>query len=507
MTTFHACNPATGEQLEPAFHESSTSDVQRAFEQAASAFTDFGQRAGRDRANLLRQIAGEIETVAIELTERMHAETALPVARCHGERARTIGQLHHIADTIDAGTWIDARIDRADPMRHPAPKPDLRRMLIPLGPVAVFGASNFPLAFGAAGNDVAAALGAGCTVVYKAHPAQPGTSVIVADAIARALHTCHLPPGVFNLLHGWSNHVGLNMVQHPLACAVGFTGSLRGGRALFDAAAARAEPIPVYAEMGSVNPVFVFPSALRDHSVLAQTLGQSVTLGVGQFCTNPGVIVAPRTSQFDNFRDQLAQAIAQAGPGITLYPRLGAAYDQGIARACAAGAVRLATHQGPPGRVQPELLTTDVATFINTRELREEIFGPVSILIAAADAADFEQVAETMEGQLSATIFADETELIEHQLLIRKIARKVGRIICNGVPTGVEVSHAMQHGGPYPAATDARSTSVGSASITRFARPVCYQNFPAAALPPELRDGNPLGIWRLVDGNLSRDAL
>jgi NADP-dependent aldehyde dehydrogenase len=308
--------------------------------------------------------------------------------------------------------------------------------------------------------------------------------------------------GVFALLHGWSHETGLAMVRHPLCRAVGFTGSLRAGRALFDAAAARPEPIPVYAEMGSVNPVFVFPSALANPETAA-LLAQSVTLGVGQFCTNPGIIAAPRD---DRFRDELAQRITAAGPGVPLYQQLGAAFDQAVTRAAELGAQCVGPTDSASKHMQPQLLVADLATFVGRPELRAEMFGPASILVTA-DVAEFRQVADVMDGQLTATVFASTQEIVQHAALMRALERKVGRLIFNGVPTGVEVSHAMQHGGPYPASTDARSTSVGSAAITRFARPVCYQNFPEEVLPPELQAHNPLRIWRLVDGQPTRDPL
>lgn len=510
MQIFHAVNPATGESLEPSFRESTIADVDSAFIAAEHAFARYRLISGRERAGFLRRIAREIESVSAELTARAHAETALPLVRLEGERARTVNQLGLIADAVEEGSWVQARIDRADPTRTPLPRPDVRRLLVPLGPVAVFGASNFPLAFGAAGNDTVAALGAGCTVVYKAHPAQPGTSRIIAGAIERAISACNMPAGVFSMLHGWSTEVGLAMVQHPSACAVGFTGSLRGGRALFDAAAARPEPIPVFAEMGSINPVFVFPSVVRERrSEVARMLAQSVTQGVGQFCTNPGVIVAvrdeKRSEQFDAFRDELAQLLADAASGVPLYARLGESYVEGIDRAKTAGA--RVTHEAGARdgvNVRAALLLTDGQQFVEQRELREEIFGPVSLLVQVSDVEEFTRVAHAIEGQLTATLFASPDELADHRALIQQLERKVGRLVLNSVPTGVEVSAAMHHGGPYPASTDSRTTSIGTASIDRFARPVCYQGFPALALPEALRDTNPLGIWRLVDGALTR---
>lgn len=506
MTTFNAIDPSTGIALEPAFTESTAADVDAAFQAAERAFAEYSRRTPDERATFLRAIATEIESVAAELTARAQSETALPTARLEGERGRTTGQLRLIADTIAEGSWVEARIDRGNPRRTPLPKPDVRRMLVALGPVAVFGASNFPLAFGAAGGDTASALAAGCTVVYKAHPAQPETSRIIADAIARAARACDMPSGVFSMVHGWSNDVGVAMVRHPLATAVGFTGSLRGGRALFDVAAARSDPIPVYAEMGSVNPVFVFPSVVRERlETFAAGLAQSVTQGVGQFCTNPGVVVVVRDERFDTFVRELATRISAVPPGVPLYDRLGAAYTNGVARAQTLGAKAATDAAEPPANtVRPALLVTDADAFVARAELREEIFGPSSLIVAARDVSEFERIARAIEGQLTATIHASPTELREHATLVTHLERKAGRLIFNGFPTGVEVGHAMQHGGPYPASSDARTTSVGTASIARFARPVCFQDFPSEALPAELRDENARGIWRMVDGALGR---
>jgi 2,5-dioxopentanoate dehydrogenase len=420
-----------------------------------------------------------------------------------------VNQLRLFADHIEEGSWVEARIDTPDPARSPLPRPDLRRMLIPLGPIVVFGASNFPLAFSVAGGDTASALAAGCPVVFKAHPAHPGTSELVARALLRAAEASGMPAGVFSLVHGWSHEVGLALVRHPLTRAVGFTGSLRGGRALFDAAASRAEPIPVYAEMGSINPVFLLPSALRERSAaLAQGLAQSILLGAGQFCTNPGVILGVRGESLARFRAQLADRIQAAEPGVMLYEGIHTTYAAALERAQTKGAEIVAAapeaaSRGPCAS-RPTLLATDAVRFLADPELREEMFGPVSVLVGARDASELERVAQALEGQLTATVHGTEEELGNHSRLIHILQRKAGRLIFNGFPTGVEVGHAMHHGGPYPASTDPRTTSVGTAAITRFARPVCYQDFPDAALPAALRNRNVMGIWRLVDGKLTR---
>jgi 2,5-dioxopentanoate dehydrogenase len=506
---FRTVDPASGTVLEPEFRESLPADVDRALRAAASAFESYGRTDATVRATFLRAIAEEVLELGELLIERCSAETGLPAARLQNERVRTVNQLRLFADHIEEGSWIEARIDRADPTRAPIPKPGIRRMLIPLGPVAVFGASNFPLAFSVAGGDTASALAAGCPVVFKAHPAHPGTSELVARAIGRAARKTGIAPAVFSLLHGWSHEVGLSMVRHPLTRAVGFTGSHRGGRALFDAAAARPEPIPVYAEMGSVNPVFLLPSAveLRAES-LAQGLAQSITLGAGQFCTNPGVVVGVKGAGLSRLTAELCERIRGTAPGVMLYEGLRSGYETGLERVRSKGAEAIAASEEKPTdpsfSASATLLATDAQRFVLEPALHEEVFGPCSLLVTAGDVSELERVAEALEGQLTATIHGTEEELAANRRLIEILQGKVGRLIFNGFPTGVEVGHAMQHGGPYPASSDVRSTSVGTAAITRFARPVCYQDFPDAALPSALRDRNELGIWRMVDGELTR---
>ena len=505
---FHPVDPVTGATLEPPFREGDAALVDRALRVADAAFREYGEAAPAKRARFLRAIADELLGLGEPLLLRAHAETALPVARLEGERTRTVNQLRLFADHLEEGSWVEARIDPGDSMRAPAPKPDIRRMLVPLGPVAVFAASNFPLAFSVAGGDTAAALAAGCPVVCKAHPGHPGTAELTARAIGAAARGSRVPTDVFSLLHGWSHEVGLTMVRHPLTRAVGFTGSLRAGRALFDAAAARRDPIPVYAEMGSVNPVFLLPSAVAERwEAIAQGLAQSITLGVGQFCTNPGVVLGVRGADFDRLVHALAERVRGTPAGAMLYERLGKSFADGVQRARALGATIVASAplDGGAGRAAPALLATDVAHFLAGDGLRQEVFGPASLVVAARDVGELVRVAEALEGQLTASIHGTAEELLAHAPLVEALRRKVGRLIFNGYPTGVEVGHAMQHGGPFPATTDARTTSVGTASIVRFARPVCYQDFPDAALPPALGNRNVLGIWRRVNGQLTRD--
>jgi NADP-dependent aldehyde dehydrogenase len=500
---FTAADPLT------AFEEASAAHVDRALEEAERASREYRHVPAEQRARFLERIAEEIEHLG-DLVDVAHRETALPPERLAGERARTTGQLRLFASLVREGSWVDASIDRALPDRRPLPKPDIRRMLIPIGPVAVFGASNFPLAFSVAGGDTASALAAGCPVVVKAHPAHPATSELAARAIITAGQAAGMPPGVFSLLQSTRHDVATALVQHRHTKAVGFTGSLRAGRALFDAAARRGDPIPVYAEMGSVNPVFLLPGALAERAeAIADGLAASVTLGVGQFCTNPGVVVAVGGEPFDRFTRRLEDLIRQATPGTMLYPAILDAYEAGVQRLSAVeGIVALrSAAAGQEACARPSVLKATAQTFLRHRELGEEVFGPSTVVVQCGSVDQMKAVARGLDGQLTATIHGTAVDLAEHAWLLSTLEDKAGRLLVNGFPTGVEVCASMQHGGPYPATTDSRSTSVGTAAILRFARPIAYQNVPQAALPPELQDGNPRGIWRRVDGALTRDAL
>lgn len=499
--TFGALNPETGEEIAPGFHAATPVEVDRAVSLADAAFPIYRRIAVEQRASFLDYAAEELLSLGDALIERAQMETALPRARLIGERTRTINQLRMFAAVIREGSWVEARIDHALPDRKPAPRPDLRRMLIPLGPVGVFGASNFPLAYSVPGGDTASALAAGCPVVVKAHPAHPGTSELAASAIAAAAAATGMPDGVFSLIHGWEE-AGLRLVKHPLLQAVGFTGSLAGGRSLFDAAAARPRPIPVYAEMGSVNPVFLLPGALAERgAVLAAGLADSVVLGVGQFCTNPGLLIALACEGLRPFVDDLAERLAKAAPGVMLHPGICKAYHAGLEELVSTPGVQVESRaENKESRGSAALLSTGGAAFLANPDLARERFGPSTLLVVCSDAGELMQVAAALEGQLTASIHASAEELEQFPDLVSLLATKAGRLVHNGYPTGVEVSPAMQHGGPYPASADARTTSVGSAAIGRFARPVCFQDFPAALLPVELQDGNPREIWRLVDG-------
>jgi 2,5-dioxopentanoate dehydrogenase len=509
---FNAFDPATGEKLEPLFREATAAEVAGALDAAAAAFGEYRRRSAAERARFLETIADEIEALGDTLIARTSVETGLPAARIAGERGRTCGQLRLFAATVREGSWVDARIDTALPERQPVPRPDIRRMLKPVGPVAVFGASNFPLAFSTAGGDTASAFAAGCTVVVKAHPAHPGSGELVAGAIARAANECGLPPGVFSFVHG-GPAIGVALVEHPATAAVGFTGSRRAGRALFDAANARPQPIPVFAEMSSVNPVFVLPGALETRSrEIAQGLLASFTLGVGQFCTKPGLVFVARGPDAQAFIAQLADGVGQAPSGTMLTADILDAFERSRAALTSIDGVSQIAAASPTAtevRTQawPSVASTDAKHFLARPELAAEAFGPFALVITVDGIDEMIACANALEGQLTATLHGTDADIAGAGALIEAAERFAGRLIVNGFPTGVEVSPAMNHGGPYPATTDVRFTSVGTAAILRFARPVCYQGFTDATLPVELQSANPAGILRTVDGVLTRDPV
>ena len=501
-TAIRAINPATDAALEPAYPGGSTEQVAQACALAWSAFDNYRETSLAARAEFLETIASEIEALGDELIERAVAETGLPHARIQGERGRTCQQLRTFARTVRAGEWLDVRVDGAQPGRQPLPRADLRQRQVPLGPVAVFGASNFPLAFSVAGGDTASALAAGCPVIVKAHGAHPGTSELVARALARAVKQCGLPEGVFSLLYGSGREVGIALVSDPRIKAVGFTGSQSGGIALCQAAQARPEPIPVYAEMSAINPVYLFPGALKARGeALAQGFVASLTQGAGQFCTNPGLVIAVQGPELQQFVS-LASDLLQRSPAQTmLTPGIFQAYEAGVS-ALAEHAHCLACGlpaQGP-NQCQAQLFTTHAQDFLTNPHLQAEVFGAASLLVQCADNAQMRQVTEHLEGQLTATLHLDEGDVEQARALLPALERKAGRLLVNGWPTGVEVCDAMVHGGPFPATSDSRSTSVGTAAILRFLRPVCYQDFPDSLLPDALKQGNPLRLRRLLDG-------
>lgn len=509
---FRGINPANGERLEPMYGSASVEEVNLAAELAEEAFAVYGRLPGRERGRLLRAIAAEIEAIAEPLQLRAHQETALPLARLAGETARTVNQLRMFAEVTEEGSWAMARIDRAQPERKPLPRADLRSVLRPLGPVAVFGASNFPLAFSVAGGDTASALAAGNPVIVKAHPAHPGTSELAGQAIAAAVRGCGLPAGVFALLFDAGNEVGAALVQHPLVKAVGFTGSLAGGRALMALAAARPEPIPCFMEMGSANPLFVMPEALRTRGeAIAKGLFGSFTMGVGQFCTKPGLVYVPRNAEGDALAARLVELVQEAAPGAMLTERIAKSFRAGVAERKGNSAVKLlaegsaADASGAYAAVA--LFEVSGAALLREPELAHELFGPGTLLVRYEDREELLALARALEGQLTASVHGSDADLAEWNELLAVLERKAGRLIVNGYPTGVEVCHAMVHGGPFPATSNGGTTSVGSQAIYRFARPVCYQDAPQGALPEELKDANPSGILRIVDGVLTREPV
>lgn len=504
--TFNSVSPLDSSTLPGSFYSASGQDADQAVELAEEGFRIYSKTSGEERAAFLERIGEEILALGDELIKRAHLETGLPEARLTGERARTVGQLRLFAQVAREGSWIDARIDHAIPDRQPAPKPDLRRMLVPIGPVIVFGSSNFPLAFSVAGGDTASALATGNPVVVKAHSGHPGTSELVACAVNQAINARNLPAGVFSMVHGSGKIIGVRLVKHPLTRAVGFTGSRTAGRALFDAAAARPDPIPVFAEMSSLNPVFILPRALQEGGArIAEGLRASINLGVGQFCTKPGLVFAVKGDPFDQFQRTLARSLETVSPATMLHAGICESYHKGLARASKVEGVNLLARsqaQADPAKTHAEsvVLCTDTANFRKHSELAEEVFGPFALLISAKTLSELEETALGLEGQLTATVHGTAEDLEEARELLKILERKAGRLIINGFPTGVEVCPAMNHGGPYPATTDVRFTSVGTAALYRFVRPVCYQDFPEALLPQELREDNPLRLRRIVDG-------
>ncbi|MBI1754148.1 MAG: aldehyde dehydrogenase (NADP(+)) [Acidobacteria bacterium] len=504
--TFHAQNPATGARLDPPFHSASGAEVDRAVELAEAAAPAMEAAPREARSALLCRIAAGLEEAAGELVPRVMAETALPEPRVRGELARTCGQLRLFADVAAEGSWVEARLDSGHPGRTPLPKPDLRSMLQPLGPVAVFGASNFPLAFGAVGGDTASALAAGCPVVAKAHPLNPGTSEQVAQVVQAALLREGLPSGAFSLLFDAGHDVARRLVGHPAIRAVGFTGSFRGGSALLELARNRPAPIPVFAEMGAANPVVVLPGALAAlGSRLGQTLAASVLNGVGQFCTCPGIVLAVQGPGFRSLRSGLAEAMSAAPPAPMLGEGLALAYRRGLERHQAEGANPVfpsCPSQGCFGA--PALLETTAQDLLRRPDLMEEVFGPATLLVACADEAERRKVIAAFPAQLTATLWMEPGDEALAADLLPELRRLAGRVLFNGVPTGVEVGHAMVHGGPWPATSAPQSTSVGTRAIARWARPICYQDAPENLLPMALQTGNPLGLWRLRDGAFDR---
>ncbi|MWV14731.1 aldehyde dehydrogenase family protein [Pseudomonas sp. L-22-4S-12] len=498
----------TGEALPYSFHQATEAEVNAAARAAAAAYPAYRSLSAVRRAEFLEAIATEIDALGDDFVAIVCRETALPAARIQGERGRTSGQMRLFAQVLRRGDFHGARIDRALPERQPLPRPDIRQCQLGVGPVAVFGASNFPLAFSTAGGDTAAALAAGCPVVFKAHSGHMATAERVAQAIVRAAEQTGMPAGVFNMVYGGG--VGEWLVKHPAIQAVGFTGSLKGGRALCDMAAARPQPIPVFAEMSSINPVLVLPAALAARSEqIARELTDSVVQGCGQFCTNPGLVIGIASPAFSLFSANLIAEIGRRPAQTMLNSGTLHSYAKGVAALHTHPGMRHLAGQPQEGRqALPQLFQADVRLLLEHDELlQEEVFGPTTVLVEVADQAELLEALGALGGQLTASLIAEAADLEQAAPLVALLEQKAGRLLLNGYPTGVEVCDAMVHGGPYPATSDARGTSVGSLAIERFLRPLCYQNYPDALLPDALKNANPLGIARLVDGRSTREPL
>ena len=503
-TTFRTFNPQINIENETIFTEAVPGEINTAVSLAASAFSAFRNVSGKQKAKFLNTVADEILALEDVLIKMFCSESGLAVERAKGERTRTIGQLRAFADLVEEGSWVEATIDTAQIERKPISKPDLRRMMIPLGPVVVFGASNFPLAYSTAGGDTVAALAAGCPVIVKSHPMHAGTGELVSSAVIKAVERTNMPNGVFSNLNSSGYEVGIQLVKHPEIKAVGFTGSITGGRALYDLAAGRDEPIPVFAEMGSINPVIILPRALKKRGEdLAKTLAGSITLGTGQFCTNPGLILAVKGETLSNFNKSLSEEILKVAPSCMLHPNIIGAYKKNKLKALAQSELTVVAEykkEVQTNFARQTVVTVEGKTFLENPNLHQEVFGPFSIVVQCESTDQLETIISNLEGQLTGTLIGDEKEVENYLNLIAALQNRVGRIIFNGLPTGVEVSPAMVHGGPYPASTDSRFTAVGIHSIKRWVRPFSYQHWPNSLLPKELKNENPLGISRWIDG-------
>ncbi len=484
--------------------------IHTVLQQAQAAFDQYKKQPPQGRASLLEAIADALENERQALVPLAMQESHLPEARLNGELSRTTGQLRLFARLVKEGSWVEAAIDTADTARAPA-KPDTRKMLLPLGPVVVFGASNFPFAFSTAGGDTASALAAGCSVVIKGHPAHTQTSAAVFAAIEKAIQTTGMPAYTVQHVTGHGNAAGEALVKHPLTAAVGFTGSFSGGKALCTYAVQRATPIPVFAEMGSINPVVLLPDTVQQHTAsLAQSCAASVTLGMGQFCTNPGLLIGIASDALEQFALLLGEAINKVVPQPMLHEGIHTAYHSGLHTMLSQHGVQLvaqAAQQPVHLEAFPTIARVRATDFLQNKQLGEELFGPYSLLVVCADKAELIQVLQSLKGQLTTTVMATPADLSVHSDIIELQTSLAGRIILNGMPTGVEVCASMVHGGPYPATTDARFTSVGTTAVKRWVRPVCFQDFTEALLPDELKNANPYGIWRLVNNEWTNNSI
>ncbi len=502
--TFKTFNPLANSENKTVFTEAAAIEIETAVELATEAYKTYSKTSGEEKSNFLNEIANQIEKLGSELIDTYCSESGLTKARAMGERSRTLFQLRTFANLVKKGSWVKASIDTAISNRKPMPKPDIRKMNIPLGPVVVFGASNFPLAYSTAGGDTASALAAGCPVLVKSHPMHAGTGELVASAIIKAAEKTNMPNGVFSNLNSSGIEVGIQLVKHPQVKAVGFTGSLQGGRALYNLAAQRAEPIPVFAEMGSINPVVILPNALKLKGAFwAKTYAGSITLGSGQFCTNPGLLIAVECDALTEFTNKLANEILKIEPSCMLHPAIKGSFDSNKKTMQQQSGVL--TQANYDTKVQPNVGTQAICqvkgeTFLNNPMLHKEVFGPFSMVVACKNAEELEAVIANLEGQLTGTVISEDNEIKNYGTVVSALQGRVGRLIFNGVPTGVEVCDSMVHGGPYPASTDSRFTAVGTNSIYRWVRPVSFQNWPDELLPPELQNNNPLQIERDIDG-------
>ncbi len=507
---FRTFDPRENKSLETDFFEATDQEIKTAIREAKIAFESFRHTSNLRRADFLRTIAAEIENLGDRLFDRYSQESGLPMGRAKGECGRTIFQLKTFADHVEEGSYVEASIDKGDANRSPIPKPDLRKMLIPLGPVAVFGASNFPLAYSTAGGDTASALAVGCPVIVKSHPMHAGTGELIASAIDKAVKICNMPKGVFSNLNSKGIELGKKLALHPDIKAIGFTGSIAGGRALYDLAASRVEPIPVFAEMGSINPVVILPSAIsnkqeRDYWV-AQYVS-SIKLAAGQFCTNPGLLLAVDSLDFQNFIKGLQSGLALEEKQVMLHPKIKDNFHRNrefVSSQTGVETVLKSEDLADSSFVSPSLMVVSGSEFLKNKNLHREVFGPASLLVSCGSEEELNEIIKGLEGQLTATILSGDLELINYSNTIASLQNRVGRIIFNGVPTGVEVSPSMVHGGPYPASTDSRFTAVGISAVRRWLRPFSYQNWPKELLPDALQEDNPLDILRRIDGKIQR---
>jgi alpha-ketoglutaric semialdehyde dehydrogenase len=509
--TYKTVNPLLNIENDQVFYEATSEEINQAVDLASDAFKVFSKKSPKEKAIFLRAITEEILAMGDDLIAMYQSETGLPEGRAKGERGRTIGQLISFADMLEDGNWVEATIDTADLDRAPIPKQDIRKMLIPLGPVVVFGASNFPFAYSTAGGDTASALAAGCPVICKSHPMHAGTSEMVSEAINRAAIKTGMPTGVFSNLNSSGIEVGVELVKHPGVKAVGFTGSIKGGRALYNIASERPEPIPVFAEMGSVNPVVLLPEAIQKRGeALAKTYAGSITLGTGQFCTNPGLLIGIKSDGFSTFIDTLSSEIIKISPSCMLHPNIIGNYERNKENALQQNGLLVTadyTDEVSTNYARQTIVTVEGATFLENTTLHQEVFGPFSMVVQCKDAHELETIIQQLEGQLTGTILAEQEELAKYSSIVDALQNRVGRIIFNGVPTGVEVCPAMLHGGPYPSSTDSRFTAVGLHAVKRWVRPFSFQSWPNSLLPDELKDENPLEILRLVNGNNTKSKI